>query len=188
MSWQCTEGPYGRYPGEDGYEEDLTRHTVEQIENKLRRRDDDDSIEEQVISHIDAAGKNNKVPWIVGVSSYNMEYIGTYLTERVFRSAHVIEIDESAKLIKMKKPNRNPTIYTLIFDDDDVYNIRNQRMQFEISKKGNGDHVPILHVTMDTKKAETLIDKIQNVCGYLVVFAMDGPTKAQEPHCSILKL
>ena len=31
MSWQCAEGPYGRYPGEDGYEEDLTRHTVEQM-------------------------------------------------------------------------------------------------------------------------------------------------------------
>ena len=33
MSWQSTEGPYGRYPGEDGYEEDLTRYTVEQVEN-----------------------------------------------------------------------------------------------------------------------------------------------------------
>jgi hypothetical protein len=179
MSWQCTEGPYGRYPGEDGYEEDLTRYTVEQIENKLRRRDDDDSIEEQVISHINEAGKNNKVSWIVGVSSYDVECIGTYLTERVFRSAHVIEIDESAKLIKMEK---------YFDDDDDVYNIGNQRMQFEISEKGNGFHVPILNVTMDTNKAETLIDKIQNICGYLIVFSMDGPTKAQEPHCSVLKL
>jgi hypothetical protein len=58
----------------------------------------------------------------------------------------------------------------------------------EISKKGNGFHVPILNVTMDTNKTETLINKIQNVCGYMVVFAMDGPTKAQEPHFSVLKL
>jgi len=175
MSWQCAEGPYGRYPGEDGYEEDLTRHIVEQIENKLRRRDDDDSIEKQVISHVKKASKNNKVSWIVGVSSYNAECIGMYLTERLFRSAHVIKIDESAKLVKQR-------------GDNDVYNFENSNALLEISKKGNGFHVPILNVTMDTKKAETLIDKIQNVCGYLVVFAMDGPTKAQEPHCSILKL
>ncbi len=177
MSWQCGEGPYGRYPGEDGYDDDLTRYTVEQIENKLRS--DDDSVEQRVILHVKKASKTNKVSWIVGAGGY-VDSIGTYLSERVFRSAHVIEIDESAKLIKMNK---------IFDDDDDVYNICNQRMQFEISQKGSsGFRVPILKVTMDTKKAEDLINNIQTNSAYLVVFANSGPTKGQEPHCSVLNL
>jgi len=169
MSWQCTEGPYGRYPGEDGYEEDLTRHTVERVE---RNSKSSGYVEHRVVEHVKKAAKNNKLAWIVGVSSYG---VGMYLTKRVFKNALVIEIDENAELVKQH-------------GDNEVYLFENSNAILEISKKGNGFHVPILNVTMDTKKAETLIDKIQNVCGYLVVFAMDGPTKAQEPHYSILKL
>lgn len=35
MSWQCTMGPYGRYPGEDGYEDDLERYEIDTIETEL---------------------------------------------------------------------------------------------------------------------------------------------------------
>tara|TARA_Y100000389_G_scaffold164525_1_gene168281 strand:+ start:390 stop:926 length:537 start_codon:yes stop_codon:yes gene_type:complete len=35
MSWQCAEGPYGRYPGEEGYEEDLERDTIERIDRGM---------------------------------------------------------------------------------------------------------------------------------------------------------
>ena len=35
MSWQCTEGPYGKYPGECGYEEDLERFETEGMHDIL---------------------------------------------------------------------------------------------------------------------------------------------------------
>lgn len=44
MSWECTEGPYGKYPGEDGYEEDLERYDLHQFEIELNRHDYDEEL------------------------------------------------------------------------------------------------------------------------------------------------
>ena len=35
MSWKYGEGPYGKYPNEKGYEEDLERYDIVQFESQM---------------------------------------------------------------------------------------------------------------------------------------------------------
>tara|TARA_A100001015_G_scaffold291641_1_gene366052 strand:+ start:1489 stop:2025 length:537 start_codon:yes stop_codon:yes gene_type:complete len=44
MSWECSEGPGGKYPGESGYEEDLEEYELRQFENELSRHKYDDEL------------------------------------------------------------------------------------------------------------------------------------------------
>ena len=52
MSWECTEGPYGKYPNEDGYKEDLHKYEINQFGNKLYDKYNDD------------------IPWDVNIYNY----------------------------------------------------------------------------------------------------------------------
>jgi hypothetical protein len=172
MSWRCTEGPYGRYPGEDGYDDDLTRYAVEQIENKLRY---DDSVEQRVISHVREAAKSGKLSWVQTTQNL-VGSMGTYLTQRVFKRSHVIKIDKSAGLVKRRGKNN-------------IYNLYNQHTSLEISKESShGFRVPILDLKIDAEDAEDLVDRIKSKSGYLIVFASSAPTKNQAASYSVLTI
>jgi len=80
MSWQCTEGPGGYYPGERGYEESLTQNSIRNFERKVDY--DSSSAESQMIRMIEELG-NKTIPWIR--TSYDPSYINVvkYLEEKL---------------------------------------------------------------------------------------------------------
>ena len=71
-SWQAAEGPYGLYPGEVGYDDDLLRYELKHVESTLREW------ENRVLKHIESV----RNPWIVTNAAHpdgRIQMLSTYL-------------------------------------------------------------------------------------------------------------
>ena len=170
MSWQCTEGPYGRYPGEDGYEEDLERYAYERVNNTIRTGSSEES---NIVRHIKKASRNYKVPWICNALGL-AEYMGTFYACRLPRCYRTFTVNELTKVVEVEGKKN-------------LYILDNGMESVEVSRddSSEGYNAITIDVTCKSERAEAIVDKIQNHTIFLIVFAKEEPTKDQQPFCSV---
>lgn len=113
-SWQCTEGPYGRYPGEDGYEGDLDRHEHESFRKKMDRyfrSDDGEDLPEywecRAALFITETIRKGKVPWAVMPKHLSLYLLDPMLKYSVPR-ALIVRLTGQSSVKEMENSIRNP--------------------------------------------------------------------------------
>ena len=92
MSWECTEGPGGKYPGENGYEEDLEEYELRQFENELNRHKYDDELPWYNRVYYNFLLKSNAEKEYEYVVPRNSDYMREQLTNYLFNKHNIAYI------------------------------------------------------------------------------------------------
>lgn len=104
MSWRCTEGPTGLYPGDDGYEEGLISYSIRSFEQ--------DSKESSIYWFIKLTLKNSNIPWI-NIKDVLYKDVVEYL-----KNKHGYQLVNIYPNSKMTKSDSRFCVYTC---DEDRY-------------------------------------------------------------------
>ena len=171
-SWECTEGPGGYYPGEDGYDEACVHHTVQMLaySDSNERR-----VEEHVrmVTHGDAPQLASWIRTDRPVSSSHSSHYGVYLAAKLLHCtmAHVLKIDKYTRLVD--RPGR------LVLNTFDAC--------VDVPKAA--DRILLIEVEQGEDEATgSIVRSIQAGVGHLVIFSSSLPPAAALSQYRVLDL
>ena len=165
MSWECTEGPGGFYPGEEGYEEAVDNY-------QIRRLEGFDSCERRVEKHIFTWMNDDAqlASWIRIDRPLSSNHFNIYLGSKLQCFPHILKINKYTSLVE--RPGMT-----------DRMSLNTDNARLDISKKT----ILLIEVELD-EDTENIVRGIHASVGHLVIFSTSLPPSACESQYHVLDL
>tara|TARA_E500000331_G_scaffold130983_1_gene128218 strand:- start:233 stop:841 length:609 start_codon:yes stop_codon:yes gene_type:complete len=179
MSWQNTPGPFGKYPCEEGYDDDLVEYSLRSFEHGMN------NWKRKILNFIKQQESTQPLifPWIV-IKDRLFKYSGTgeYLSDKY--DLPLLYIDSDSKIVQQtflgETTNKlnvittnlcvvidpdNPRYVILFIDDEHDYNdvinpiLQNCKFVIVFSRsKPNDDQIPLVSVLSEFEYSDELCE------------------------------